>query len=120
MPGIYDVTAAFDGTLEKVDLRRQTPGAFVEGEWIPGAETIQEIEVTIQPINTGEFLEQIPEGDRQKKAKMFWGVDEIKPGDKDAQIEADLITTGNETYKIVSVEDWLTIGGYFESIGVKT
>lgn len=119
MAGIYDVTAALTDLLESVNHTTYSAGSYVEGEWIAGSPTASSIQAVCQPASQAEVLQLFPEGESDKLVYKFWSETKMKTANKATGIEADRVAYAGSTFKIISVEDWKTIGGFHTAYGEK-
>lgn len=86
-----------------VSLYRKSGGAYVNGIWVEGSETLIPITASIQPT-TGEDLLSLPEGRRNKKTySLFTSTDVnlIVSGKN-----PDQVVIFGERYEVVRVEPW--------------
>ncbi|QIG73252.1 hypothetical protein EVC02_031 [Rhizobium phage RHph_N17] len=69
MANILDET--IEAEAVPVDVLRQSAGAYVHGEWVPGVETPETITATVQPV-TGKELRDMEEGVRNEARFSLW------------------------------------------------
>lgn len=93
----------FEIFRKPISLFRFTPGAYVNGLWIEGTETLIPITASVQPT-TGEEMLSLPEGRRNRKTYSLFtstDVEVIHSGSNPDQILID-----GERYEIIRVEVW--------------
>jgi len=87
-------------------LYRQTPGAYVNGVWVPATETAINITASVQPT-TGEEMLSLPEGRRNRKTYSLFTSTKIEVihgfGNS---TNPDQIEIYGGRYEIVRVEIW--------------
>ena len=80
---------------------RQTPGAWADGIWVPGATVPISIFASVQPSSTRDrelILKLLPEGRREESSFKLRAAEEIRTGDR-----FDLYGTVHE---VLSVQVW--------------
>lgn len=89
-----------------LNLYRKNAGAYVNGQWVEGGETLIVITASVQPTS-GEELLSIPEGRRNRKNYALFTSTPIDllHGLNDS-INPDQIEIYGERYEIVRVEVW--------------
>lgn len=106
---------AVDAMARPATLKRRAPGAIVDHEWVPGAETSTPIRAVIQDPKEAD-IRQLPEGERVESFQTIWTRTELRTADEDAGTEADRVVSENgQTFKItrVSARDE---GGFYRAI----
>lgn len=84
-------------------LTREIPGAYVEGEWIPGSTASVNIMASIQPVS-GEDQITVPEGRRLTDfIKVYTGT-EVLPVDEPTSQQPDKLTWRGNVYECVQVD----------------
>lgn len=101
-----------DGTTSTIEVRRQEPGHYdADGNWIPGQEIVRTEIASIQNVS-GQDLQVTPEGEREKESLKIFTAFALSTGDPKAQIPADFVSYKGNTYRIVTVKTYPTIGVY--------
>lgn len=86
-----------------LNIYRQTLGSYVDGEWVPGIETVIPITASIQPT-TGEEMLSLPEGRRNRKTYALFT---STPVQLIVNLQnPDQIDIYGERYEIIRVEIW--------------
>lgn len=86
-----------------VNLYRQSPGAYVNGLWVPASETLIVITASIQPT-TGEEMLSLNEGRRNKKTYSLFTSTDVNVIAGGAN--PDQVVIFGERYEVVRVEPW--------------
>jgi len=82
---------------ETITLKRRAAGSYVNGHFVPGAESSSSIEASVQPLTGSEIL-QLPEADRKKEVWKVFSESEI--------LANDTITKSSKNYEVRSVRDF--------------
>jgi predicted nucleic acid-binding protein len=94
---------AVDAMARPAILKRRTPGATIDFEWVPGVETSTPIRAVIQDPKEAD-IRQLPEGERVESYQTIWTRTELRTADEDAGTEADRVVSENgQTFKITRV-----------------
>lgn len=119
MENLNDVTDAFDGWEISIAVLRKSPGSYVNGLWVEGAETTVPIVGVVQNANPDDMM-IVPETLRTSEAiKIHTRSDaEIKTVDEVGETNADLVLWDNWKWRVYSVAD-RRIGGYYKAIAVR-
>ena len=67
--------------VEPFIVKRNSGGGYVNGRWVPGADTALIGRGNIQPLSGSELM-QLPEGDREKDVQKIYTELELLNGDK--------------------------------------
>lgn len=96
----------FDIFHVPVNLYRKNPGAYVDGRWVEGGETLIVILASIQPT-TGEEMLSIPEGRRDRKTYALFTKTpvEVIHGVNNST-NPDQVEIYGERYEVTRVEVW--------------
>ena len=97
-------------------LRSNGDGGLVDGIYQEG--TVEELEITVssQDLN-GKEIVLLPDGDRTKNTKKMYIVEEINVDYFPAK--GDKIKLGDTTYKVIQIQAFLKLMGYYKVIGVE-
>lgn len=89
-----------------LNLYRKNAGAYVNGQWIEGGETVIPITASVQPT-TGEEMLSIPEGRRNRKAYALFTSTKIEViHGLNNSTNPDQIEIFGERFEVVRVEPW--------------
>ena len=66
--------------MESITVTRTAEGSYVNGRYIPGASQAETAEGNIQPL-TGEELQQLSEGDRERHVLKIYTAYALENGD---------------------------------------
>ena len=117
---IADVSDALLGLEEPISVETSIAGSRVKGSWVSGGVTVvPDLEAVVQPASNEDINELRIEGDTTSVYKKFYSTYLFKTADKVAKTEADLIVYKGEKYKVLTVADWATIGGFNKAITVR-
>lgn len=83
------------------------------GRELKGAETTEYVTAMVQPLK-GDEIERLPEGMRGKDLRVVYSSSELRT--QGSTWLSDLISIGDQTYEVSSLEDWSTHGGYWKAI----
>lgn len=86
-----------------VSLYRKSPGAYINGVWVEGAEALISITASIQPTS-GEEMLSLPEGRRNRKTYSLFTSTPIQVIAGGAN--PDQVVIYGERYEVVRVEPW--------------
>jgi len=89
-----------------LNLYRKSAGAYINGIWVEGSETLIPITASIQPTS-GEEMLSLPEGRRNRKTYSLFTSTQIEVihGANDS-INPDQILIFGERYEVTKVEVW--------------
>ena len=97
-------------------IRRRTPGYYKEGIYHGGPDEEIQVRGSMQPVNARE-LKIVSEGVRLKQYYKFYTDAPILAINTKTLANADVVEINGETFKVMSVENWLgTAFPYFKSI----
>lgn len=77
-----------------VQIRRRAPGAYVDGRWVPGAESAPEmILATVQPAQLADYdlLQRLPEGGRVESVMRVYTSEALNVMSSEAGVSGDLL-----------------------------
>lgn len=83
---------------------RQAAGSYVNGVWVPGAETAIMITASIQPT-TGEEMLSLPEGRRDRKTYALFTSTKLEVV-RSPLLNPDQIIIFGERFEIIRCEIW--------------
>lgn len=101
---------------QKAIISRPGPGTRVKGEYIGGAYISDDIKIVIEPMDQAEIIEHIAEGDRGKTSMRIFTKTVLRTVDEKLSKTPDLIVYNGLTFKIVAVDPWGIVGGYWTAI----
>lgn len=117
---LADVSDAFIDLLEPIEVETSIAGTRVKGSWVTGGVTlVPDLEAVVQPASNQDINELRIEGDATSSYKKFYSEYQFKTADKLAQTEADLILYKGQKFKVLSIADWDTVGGYNKAMTVR-
>lgn len=105
---------------QAVTMRRPAPGSHVAGRWVPGAMGAdQTIYASVQPAS-GEDLERLPEGARNRSAFALFTDTQLQAGDIAARREPDRVVIFDAEHEVLHVEPWQnSVISHFKVIAVR-
>lgn len=84
---------------------RRSPGSYVDGYWVEGAETNIAIKASVQPLKVSE-IEALPEGKRSSAAIKIYSDSKLLPAkqatETTAATSADLLQYDDSIWEIVA------------------
>lgn len=96
---------AVDAMARPATRLRQSPGAYVDGQWVEGATISEAIRAVVQDPKEAD-IRQLPEGERVEAYGTIWTRAELRTADETAGTEADrVVTEAGATYKITRVSE---------------
>lgn len=114
---LLDMSAAFDGLVENVNVITRGPGAYVEGEWIEGTLNATLAQATVLPLTEGEKAEHTVEGGRSEDRKKFYIQLDLPTLDEETLTETIRVSYKGATYKAYAVNDYFEMGGFITVYG---
>lgn len=102
LPSLTLAAKAIDVLARPIALVRIGPGAYVEGQFQPGARVRTTIQAAHQPI-TAEDLLQLAEGDRTEAMKSLWSRAELRSANEAAQTPADELEIEGAIWRVIKV-----------------
>lgn len=104
----------FKSEMVTASITRYPEGAYVAGEWTPGAETTSSIEIIApQPVKSNE-LDPLPEGEKVSNYRKTWSEDPLFT--RNGFEDSDRITLGGKTYQVYRVDDRATLGNFHRAV----
>lgn len=97
------MTSPFEIFRIPINLYRKAPGAYVNGVWVEGGETLIIITASVQPT-TGEEMLSLPEGRRNKKTYSLFTSTDVNVISGGAN--PDQVVIFGERYEVIRVEPW--------------
>lgn len=91
------------GFRKPYNLIRLAPGAYVNGEWVPGTSSVIAMQATIQPM-TGEDQFTLPEGRRLGDYIKVYTATAIQPVNETTGQQPDRLEWRGHTYECVQVD----------------
>jgi len=117
---IVDVSDAIVDLEEDIQVERSIAGSRVKGSWVTGGvDIIPDLRASVQPASNEDINELRIEGDATSIYKKFYSAYPFKTANKATKTEADLIVYEGEKYKVLSVADWVKVGGYNKAMTVR-
>jgi len=74
-----------------IQVNRPSPGAYVNGHWVPGASTFLTFKGSVHPAS-GYKMQALPEGKRDMVGFEIYTDQPLYPSDPATQTPADLVT----------------------------
>jgi hypothetical protein len=85
-------------------LYRQSPGSFVEGDWVEGAEVTVDILANVQPLRDYEYM-IMPEADRTKQWVWVFSSSEMRTlKEGSGGWAADEFIWNDERYRVMKTQ----------------
>ena len=114
-----DVSIAIDpDTSELVSVIRSTAGAYVDGLYVAGVETlIPNVPVSIQSPTPAE-VSQMPEAERNRDIKKFISQSELLIDDDRINQTGDNVVFRGFNYKLIKASDYSSYG-YTRAFGAR-
>lgn len=112
-----DVLAAL-GQPDPIMITRRAAGSFVDGIFVPGAQSTLSIAAVVQPAPEKQLL-PLPEGERSTEGILIVSVVPLQTGDAEALTVADEVSWNDDVYKVVSVEDWSRQMNLYQALAVR-
>jgi hypothetical protein len=103
---------------ENVTLKRTAPGSFVNGIYVPGAETSSTIIASVQPMSSME-MENYPELQRSSEVLKLYCAEELQVAKESTGAVADKIVMRGKTYQVQRVEPWQYAFSFSKAIVVR-
>lgn len=116
MPGIYDVTAAFEDLLEPVTIYHAS-GTYINGIWEESA-TSTLIQAVVQPAKEGELLKLDLTVPTNSEAISIWTKNPLSTGDSTDYKKNDTLTFDGKEYNLLTVKNWERIGGFYKALAI--
>lgn len=114
---LNDVSAAFNGWLEPIDIIRKEQGDYVDGNWVDAQETIVSIRAVVQNANADDLI-LLPEGTRSTETVKIHTTSLVKTVSEVTETEADQFEYNGSKYKIHDVYD-RKIGNYYKALAIR-
>lgn len=100
------MTTPFEYFRTPITLRSYATGSYINGVWVQGASTDQQITASIQPI-TGEEMESLPETRRESEGyNMFTSTRVRTVQEAGSNLNADHVIFNNKEFEIYDVKPW--------------
>jgi hypothetical protein len=111
---LFDLTDAIAELSSGAYTLRRPAAAVVVGGRVQAA-TFSDSAITgsLQPAG-GRELQRLPEGLRQREARVFFTPTELRAGSSTTQPDR-LVIDGDE-WEVSTVEAWAELGGYYQAI----
>lgn len=117
MVAFNDVTDAFDGWLEKIQIDRTGAGSYVGGLWVDSSVVIPYINAVVQNANPDDLL-IVPEGLRTTESIKLHTKGILKTADEVGEVNADVVNYDCKKWRVYNVAD-RKIGGYYKAIAIR-
>ena len=112
-----DVSRALKRWLEPITITRVAAGAYVNGEWVNGADSQIPIKAVVQNAQPDDLI-LLPEGTRSTEAVQIHTVTAIKTVSEVGATDADTFLYDGDTYRIYDVFK-RKIGNYYKAIAIR-
>lgn len=99
---VSDIVASPPGGTQVVSVTRVAVGSHVDGLWVDGADTAQDIDVSVQPL-TDRDRRVLPEGLRTKELQKVYTTFALRTADEKAGHNADVILYQGDNHKVVAI-----------------
>jgi len=117
MPGLNNVSSAFNGWTEVITVTSFATGNYVAGTYAKGVSSDRDIDGVIQNA-TPDDLQVIPEGMRTEEAIKIHTTEILKPVSGKNIESADLIAYDGDIWCVYSVAN-RKIGNYYKAIAIR-
>lgn len=89
-----------------VTVRRQPPGYYINGDWVPdGAEVSESLVVSIQPAS-GKDREELPDGYRIENVQRLYTYGELNMVDLAAKKPGDIVEFDGSDWEVLTFRDY--------------
>ena len=116
---LNDVTDAMLGWEIDVPVQKIDAGSYSDGVWIQGTVTNIAIRAVVQNATARE-VELFPENIRTKETIKIHSRIRLQGTDELELNNSDIVTYNGSDWRVFSVADRATIGGYYKSFAVRT
>ena len=98
----------------------ETTGAYTNGVWSGGTRSVSSVQMSAQPLNSGQEMEALPEGRHLSESKKFYSSVKLKTTADGENIQPDIVVHGGYGYELVSAFDNQSgVISHYKYIGVK-
>lgn len=96
-------------------IYRQSPGSYVDGDWVEGSEVTVDIQANVQPFSDYQIM-MLPEADRTKNWVWVFTSSEIRAlKEGSGGWAADEFIWNDERYKVMKVQRYqMTVRDHWE------
>lgn len=84
--------------------KRFAAGSFVDGDWVPGAESALSIFGTVRPMKPRDVV-LLKEGEELSDHRKLYTATELRPADRSTKTPADRVVIGGEDFEVVGIHD---------------
>ncbi len=104
-----DLIFAFRTPTDATVTRQDAAGSYVNGEYVGGATTDFEIQMSIQPLTAKEVL-KLPEAQRTKQWVKGYASEALFTSEQSASKKADRVSLNGRNFEVITVEYWESAG----------
>lgn len=108
-----DLSAAVLNFAVDHTIRGQSAGAYVDGEWTPGAETSRTVKALVYPMSGLELM-RLPENERQQGLVTIFAPVPLQTASQSAATPAEVLEFNGSDYEIDRIEAWTSHGNYWQ------
>ena len=107
-----------DGVIDSLDtgtieVERQRPVAYVQGNAVQPAPTIFTVErVNVQPATPRDLL-RLPENDRSRETIIIFTAERLEVSSTKTGRRGDVVRWSDRRYEVTRREDWAPQSGHF-------
>ena len=88
-----------------LSVLHETTGAYIDGVWVGGTRSVSSVQMSAQPLNSGQEMESLPEGRHLSESKKFYSSAKLKTTADGENIQPDIVVHGGYGYELVSAFD---------------
>ena len=106
--------------VETVEVTREAGGSYVDGRFVPGAESTFDVDISWQPM-TGDDLDKLDAGDRRKSSRKGYTETELRTGNdhNDPTTRGDRLTVDGRVFRVHTVEQERTVLPHYKVIALE-
>ena len=72
----------------------ETTGTYNNGVWVGGTRSVSSVQMSAQPLNSGQEMEALPEGRHLSETKKFYSSVKLKTTADGENIQPDIVVHG--------------------------
>jgi len=114
---LNDVSRALARWLQPLDIIRKSPGSYVDGDWVNGADVVVPIKAVIQNANPDDLI-LLPEGTRTTEAVKIHTTSIVRTVSEFSESDADQFIYDGSRYRVYDVFD-RKIGNYVKAVAIR-
>lgn len=103
-----------------LSVLHETAGTYTNGVWSGGTRSVSSVQMSAQPLNSGQEMEALPEGRHLSESKKFYSSVKLKTTADGENIQPDIVVHGGYGYELVSAFDNQSgVINHYRYIGIK-